>query len=791
MIKFVDDRTHITDKKNTSNTHKNVMTAIVDAELCKSFSFSNGKLEKSARVTKSEYSAIAVPAELSTVLSACELEQVTLISGGLLGSVKNDGIKLLSRKKYADQFGQTSEPMLHQDPDGKWLATRTKENFVYAPILLIDRDLNEATPEIFKDIKPDDLIRLLTQVMPGFANAGYVLNYGSSAGLIAPDGTPLTGLGSFHLFFKVKNADDIPRFKEVLAARCILEGMFWHRSFADGRKTIETIFDLKAIGRERLIYETRPTLNDGLTRQNLPQFHQVGAELDTELLPDLTEVEWQELATITETPSSLVSRHRPGSCIVGVSRSEGELKLETEIVLADGTKTTVQAFRDSEQVKLACYAPFREDNNPSAFIAKHSEKPDVIFVHDSGRAITHFLKPADTPKTNEQPLKGEPKTLETMAKLLELNHITARYNLIKKDMQLEVPGYSFSPDNIRNASFATVDSLAVKSGLAMSGNKIRSYLLTLGDLNRFNPVLDWIRSVPWDGVDRLSALANKLVVDPSQQLYRDIVIKRWSLGAVAAAASEQGAKNEMVLVLSGEQGIGKTTFFRSLAPAEFVLDGHLLNPSDKDSIKLAVSHWLVELGELDATFRKSDIAAIKAFLSKDRDELRLPYAPNTSVFPRRTAFCASVNDKNFLVDHTGNRRYAALEIFTIDRFIVVDMQQYWAQILTLFEAGEQWWLTPEEEAMQAASNQDFEVESPIRDKILETYDFDNKNLLSKGPELTASGVLSDIGITNPNSSDATKAGIILRKLGLTPIKKGGCKVYQMPVKKMFNMFPMS
>lgn len=224
-----------------------------------------------------------------------------------------------------------------------------------------------------------------------------------------------------------------------------------------------------------------------------------------------------------------------------------------------------------------------------------------------------------------------------MAELLKLHSITARYNLIKKDIQLVVPGYSFSPDNTRNASMAVVDSLAVKSGLAMSGIKIRSYLLTLGDLNRFNPVLEWIRSVPWDGVDRLPALANKLTVDQSQQGYRDIVMRRWSIGAVAAAASEQGEKNEMVLVLSGEQGIGKTTFFRSLAPSEFVLDGHLLNPSDKDSIKLAVSHWLVELGELDATFRKSDIAALKAFLSKDRDELRLPYAPNTSVFPRRSA----------------------------------------------------------------------------------------------------------------------------------------------------------
>ncbi|MDP2901836.1 MAG: VapE family protein [Methylovulum sp.] len=307
-------------------------------------------------------------------------------------------------------------------------------------------------------------------------------------------------------------------------------------------------------------------------------------------------------------------------------------------------------------------------------------------------------------------------------------------------------------------------------------------------MQRFNPVLTWIKSKPWDGIDRMAALASKLIVEVGQETYRDIVLKRWSLGAVAIIADERGVKNELVLVLSGEQGIGKTSFFRSLAPAEFILDGHLLNPSDKDTVKLAISHWLVELGELDATFRKSDIAALKAFLSKNRDELRLPYAPATSVFPRRTAFCASVNEANFLVDHTGNRRYAALEILKIDRSIVVDMQQHLAQVFDLYYYGEQWWLTEAEAAMQTASNVQFEVESPLKDKILAAYDFDNAISLGKGPELTASGVLLDIGIQNPTPSDATKAGIILKKLGLRSVKKGGGKIYHMPAKKVFAAF---
>lgn len=782
--KNVQNQQHIADEKALD-----LMTAIVDPQLCKEFYYKNNELEKSSRVTKAEYSAIAVQADLEMVYTACEHGQITLILGHLPESVENDGVQLLSRKRYAADFGDASQ-MLHRDSDsGIWIATRTKDNFEAAPILLIDHDVNSATPELFRNLTPDELIRLLARVMPEFGAAGYVLNYGSSAGLIAPDGSQLTGLGSFHLYFQTKDSIDIQRFKEVLAARCVLAGLWWYRTFADGRKTIETVFDLKAVSRERLCYEAKPILHDGLTRNGVAPAHVAGEVLDTQLLLNLTVEELAELAALTGTPKATVSKVRPGSSIIGVTHSEGELKLETEIVLADGTKTTVKAFLESGVEKTPCFAPFRDDRNASAFIARHSEKPDVIFVHDTGRSITYFLKPIDNQeKTDDLPFKGEPATLEAMSEFLEMHAVSVRYNLIKKDLEIVVPNCDFSPDNVKNASLAVVESLAAGSGLAISGNKLRSYLLTIGDMQRFNPVLNWIESKPWDGIDRMATLASKLTVEAGQEAYRDIVLKRWSLGAIAVIAIERGVKNELVLVLSGDQGIGKTSFFRSLALAEFVLDGHLLNPSDKDSVKLAISHWLVEMGELDATFRKSDIAALKAFLSKDRDELRLPYAPATSVFPRRTAFCASVNEANFLVDHTGNRRYAALEILKIDRSIIVDMQQYWAQVLDLYNSGEQWWLTETETAMQATSNAQFEVESPLKDKILAAYDFENAISLAKGPELTASGVLLDIGIQNPTPSDATKAGIILKKLGLTSIKKGGGKVYHMPAKKVFGAF---
>jgi putative DNA primase/helicase len=69
----------------------------------------------------------------------------------------------------------------------------------------------------------------------------------------------------------------------------------------------------------------------------------------------------------------------------------------------------------------------------------------------------------------------------------------------------------------------------------------------------------------------------------------------------------------------------------------------------------AVSHWVVELGELDSTFKKSDVSVLKAFITRRQDKLRRPYARRDSVFPRRTVFAGTVNDYQFLHDNTGNR----------------------------------------------------------------------------------------------------------------------------------------
>ena len=194
-----------------------------------------------------------------------------------------------------------------------------------------------------------------------------------------------------------------------------------------------------------------------------------------------------------------------------------------------------------------------------------------------------------------------------------------------------------------------------------------------------------------------------------------------------------------------------------------IKDGVILKPDDRDSVKQAVSFWLVELGELDSTFRKADIAALKAFLTNDKDVLRRAYARKESQYARRTVFFGSVNPKEFLHDPTGNRRYWTIEVSKLDHSHNIDMQQVWAQVYELWKRGESHYLTPDEMNQLNSHNEEFTAIDPIEEAITSRFDWS----VSKerwNDWKTATNVLNDCGYERPTKGDATNAGLIIRKL---------------------------
>ncbi|NRA14967.1 MAG: hypothetical protein HRU04_05665 [Oceanospirillaceae bacterium] len=330
-------------------------------------------------------------------------------------------------------------------------------------------------------------------------------------------------------------------------------------------------------------------------------------------------------------------------------------------------------------------------------------------------------------KFPELKANGKPKpTLANFIYLIEQYGIKVRFNMMSKEMDIYIPGTKWSITNGLNTAKTRVEDLMARNDLHVRSTM--EFLAAHADNNMYHPVIDWIQSKEWDGEDRLTKLLDLIKFKADDPFNRTLVTK-WLIQCVQALNSPYGYAAQGVLVFQGAQGIGKTTWLKNLVPSdyssEWVKDGVLLNVSNNDSVMGAIKHWIVELGEIDATFRKSDISQTKAFLTREQDHIRLPYAAAESKFPRQTVFFGSVNPAVFLSDPTGNRRYWTVPVEKLDFLPEEDRQQLWAQIWNMFKVdGATAYLTPEESKALNTANERFAETDPIVDSLQEQYDFE-------------------------------------------------------------------
>jgi len=399
-----------------------------------------------------------------------------------------------------------------------------------------------------------------------------------------------------------------------------------------------------------------------------------------------------------------------------------------------------------------------EPVEPIQIEAIHDETVHAETVY-APEIITNYHEPLK--HTND---KGKPLAhIDNLKQIIYRLGVTIRYNVISKDDEILIPGKSFSVDNKDNASLAWIISECSRFNFPTP--RVPEFLTYLADQNLFNPVATWIESKPWDGEERLATLYNTIYTAHNKDNeLKEILMYRWLLSAVAAAFSPTGVAAPGILVIQGDQYLGKTKWFKSLVPEELDLlkEGMMLRPDDKDSVEQACSFWLVELGELDSTFKKSDIAALKAFITNKSDVLRRAYARKKSHYARRTVFFGSVNPKQFLNDPTGNRRFWTIEAREINHSHDIDMQQVWAEVLHHYRKGESYFLTPEEMDLLNEHNEQFTSVDPIVERINTRMAWDDPESLWEWK--TATDILQSIGIDKPTRSDATSVGGHIRRM---------------------------
>lgn len=255
----------------------------------------------------------------------------------------------------------------------------------------------------------------------------------------------------------------------------------------------------------------------------------------------------------------------------------------------------------------------------------------------------------------------------------------------------------------------------------ITGNdKVDRALSLHSNRHRFDEVRDYLGSLQWDGAARLDTLFIDYLGAADTDYVRAVTRKVFV--AAVARAMEPGTKFDIMTVLSGAQGLGKSTLLRKLSRGWFN-DG-MTTFEGKEASELVQGVWIVEIAEMHA-MRRADISRIKQFLSQQSDRYRAAYARNVKDCPRRCVFFGTSNNREYLRDTTGNRRFWPVDVGTaapkkrIFRDLDEEVDQIWAEAVADWQLGEPLYLSGAlEEAALSEQESHFE-QSPLEGLVQE------------------------------------------------------------------------
>ena len=197
-----------------------------------------------------------------------------------------------------------------------------------------------------------------------------------------------------------------------------------------------------------------------------------------------------------------------------------------------------------------------------------------------------------------------------------------------------------------------------------------------------------------------------------EQMLWHLYLKKWLVGMVASWISDD-VVNNVILVLIGEQGAYKTTWFNYLLPPplkQYFYTKTNANRMSKDDILTLAQYALVCCEELD-TMRPAELNQLKAAVTMPSIDERAAYAHYHEHRKHIASFCGTGNNTQFLSDPTGNRRWLPFEVESIvsPRDHPFHYEGIYSQALALYESGFQYWFTKEEIQELNRHNRQFET----------------------------------------------------------------------------------
>lgn len=288
-----------------------------------------------------------------------------------------------------------------------------------------------------------------------------------------------------------------------------------------------------------------------------------------------------------------------------------------------------------------------------------------------------------------------------------------RYNELFKQVE-------FQGEALELSLAKTIFTIHHRVNIKSAREDVSDISLMIAKENGYSPVREYLDDVSRRWGDDTTILNNPAAryLGGVKPLY-DTCLMRWLISAVARAY-KPGCKVDNVLILQGGQGLGKSSFFAILASRPW-FDDSFGNSSDKDERLKIHRTWIVEWAEVETTFKRRDINAIKNFITTQTDVLRPPYGREPKPLDRPSVFCATTNQRELLADESGNRRFWVIPVAQKIPFKALeeDRDRIWAAAVSLYRQGVSWELTDSEKAEMREEQEQYAFTDTWYDDVMD------------------------------------------------------------------------
>ena len=236
----------------------------------------------------------------------------------------------------------------------------------------------------------------------------------------------------------------------------------------------------------------------------------------------------------------------------------------------------------------------------------------------------------------------------------------------------------------------------LEKGWEITGReKIQDAVTRAAMARSYDPVKNYLSGLVWDGVPRLDTLWIDYLGAADNEYTR--ATARKALAAAVARVFEPGIKYDYMPVLTGQQGIGKSTLLYKLGRGLWFTDA-INSFEGKEADEIIRSMWIIEISELEA-LNRSEVGRVKQVLSQRVSRFRAAYGRHVQDVPRRCVFFGTCNNREYLRDSTGGRRFWPIDCgITKPRKSVFDdldgeVDQLWAEAVRAYRQGEEPYLS--------------------------------------------------------------------------------------------------